>query len=288
MNARRRAAFFRAENTAFNAELLEKRGKKRYNKINMGGYAKKINQKEKQPMKIAICDDSGETRLEISRLVKKQQERAEIDFFVSGEELLSADTEYDIIFLDIAMKKLSGIETAKRLRESSEKRGGKKSIIVFITAFKDYMNEAFDVNAFHYLIKPVDGEKFSEVFSRAAKETDFASDGGYVMIKSGGIMQKLFLHDIYYVESSNKKAIFHTSRGVFDTYGKMEELEKSLGESFYRCHRCFLVNMESVRAYGVDEITVINGERLLLAKKKYGEFVKAYLRYAKRGGIVNV
>lgn len=249
---------------------------------------KKINQKEKQPMKIAICDDSGETRLEISRLVKKQQERAEIDFFVSGEELLSADTEYDIIFLDIAMKKLSGIETAKRLRESSEKRGGKKSIIVFITAFKDYMNEAFDVNAFHYLIKPVDGEKFSEVFSRAAKETDFASDGGYVMIKSGGIMQKLFLHDIYYVESSNKKAIFHTSRGVFDTYGKMEELEKSLGESFYRCHRCFLVNMESVRAYGVDEITVINGERLLLAKKKYGEFVKAYLRYAKRGGIVNV
>lgn len=196
MNARRRAAFFRAENTTFNAELLEKRGKKRYNKINMGGYAKKINQKEKQPMKIAICDDSGETRLEISRLVKKQQERAEIDFFVSGEELLSADTEYDIIFLDIAMKKLSGIETAKRLRESSEKRGGKKSIIVFITAFKDYMNEAFDVNAFHYLIKPVDGEKFSEVFSRAAKETDFASDGGYVMIKSGGIMQKLFLHDI--------------------------------------------------------------------------------------------
>lgn len=239
-------------------------------------------------MKIAICDDSDNTRLEIADLIKRQSDGARIDFFSSGEEITASAEEYDIIFLDIAMKELSGLEAAKSIRERQEKKGSKKSVIIFITAFKDYMEEAFDVNAFHYLIKPIDGEKFSRVFSRAAKEINFEKNDGYIMVKSGGVQQKLFLRDIYYVESSNKKAIYHTKNGVFPAYGKMEDLESRLGGSFYRCHRCFLVNMESICSYGFDEITVVNGDKLLLAKKKYSDFVKAYLRYAKGGGIVNV
>lgn len=239
-------------------------------------------------MKIAVCDDSKEIRLEIADLIKKQSDNAKIDFFDSGEAITASDEKYDIIFLDIAMKELSGIGAAKSIRERQEKFGGKKSIIIFITAFKDYMEEAFDVNAFHYLVKPIDSEKFSRVFSSAVKEADFEKRDGYIMVKSGGVQHKLFLRDIYYVESSNKKAIYHTKNGVFSTYGKMEDLESRLGGSFYRCHRCFLVNMESICSYGFDEITVINGDKLLLAQKKYSDFVKAYLRYAKEGGIVNV
>lgn len=238
-------------------------------------------------MKIAVCDDSREIRGEIASLVKERQSGLETAEFGSGEELLRCGEDFDMIFLDISMKTLSGIETAERLRERQEKMPF-KSIIVFVTAFSDYMQSAFDVNAFHYLVKPLDREKFGAVFDRAMKEICLRQNLRSVMIKTGGVQKKLYLKDIYYVESSNKKTVFHTKNGVFDSYGKMEELESRLGGSFYRCHRCFLVNMESICSYGFDEITVINGENLLLAKKKYPDFVKTYLRYAKEGGIVNV
>lgn len=237
-------------------------------------------------MKIAICDDAKEIRLEIAEMIKARCPEAAIADFSSGEGIVCSPEEYDIIFLDIAMGGLTGLEAAKRIREKQS--GGRKSLIIFITAFKEHMQEAFDVNAFHYLVKPIDREKFSEVFARALKEITFADNSEYIVIKSLGRQQKLFLHDIYYIESSNKKAVYHTKNGVFEAYGKMEELETKLGGSFYRCHRCFLVNLENICSYGYDEIRVVNGERLILAKKKYSDFVKAYLRYAKGGGIVNV
>lgn len=239
-------------------------------------------------MKIAICDDSEEIRLEIAELIKEQCPEAAIYHFSSGEVIIGSPNEYDIIFLDIAMGGISGLEAAELLRERQEKSGGKKSIIIFVTAFKEHMPEAFDVNAFHYLIKPPDREKLARVLERALKEANFAESTECIVIKSFGKQRKLFLHDIYYIESSNKKTVYHTKNGIYEAYGKMEELEAKLSGSFYRCHRCFLVNLENVSSYGYDEIRTVNGERLILAKKKYPDFVKAYLRYAKGGGIVNV
>ena len=110
----------------------------------------------------------------------------------------------------------------------------------------------------------------------------------YIVIKNSGTQQKIYLKDIYYIESSNKKVIYHTKNGRFDTYGKMEELEKELGNAFYRCHRCYLVSMEKICAYSADTIQVVGGDELILAQKKYTDFVKRYMRYAKDGGIVNV
>ncbi len=197
-------------------------------------------------MKIAICDDSEEIRLEIAELIKEQRPEAEVTQFSSGEGILCSPEKYDIVFLDIAMGGISGLEAARRLRERQEKNGDKKSIIIFITAFKEHMSEAFDVNAFHYLIKPPDKEKLAHVFRRALKEASFAESAECIVIKSFGKQQKLFLHDIYYIESCNKKTIYHTKNGIYEAYGKMEELEAKLGGGFYRCHRCFLVNMENI------------------------------------------
>ena len=96
------------------------------------------------------------------------------------------------------------------------------------------------------------------------------------------------LKDIYYIESANKKVIAHTSAGVLISYGKMEDFEKLTGGGFYRCHRCYLVNMEHITSYNVSTIQVANGDKLILAQKKYSDFVKQYMIYAKNGGIVNV
>lgn len=239
-------------------------------------------------MKIAICDDDRAVREELCRLIRKQAAEAEVFPYQSGEEMLQAGKDFAIFFLDIATGEVSGMEIAKRIREQEES-GSRKSIIIFVTGYREYMEEAFDVNAFHYLVKPVDEEKFSEVFARAWKEASACEEQAkkHIMVKSSGVQQKLLLKDIYYIESGNKKVMIHTAGGTLEIYGKMEELENGLGNGFYRCHRCYLVNMEKISAYSADSIQVANGDNLLLARKKYSDFIKTYMRYVKNGGIVN-
>ena len=240
-------------------------------------------------MRIAVCDDDRAIREELFRLIQKQVSEADIMEYQSGEELINARGNFDIYFLDIEMGEVSGMDIARRIREQ-EDNGRPRSIIIFVTGYREYMEAAFDVNAFHYLIKPIDTEKFSEVFRRAWKEAAvfYEQEKKYIIVKSSGTQQKILLKNIYYIESGNKKVIFHTTNGTLEVYGKMEELEKGLGNTFYRCHRCYLVNMEKISAYSADNIQVINGDNLLLARKKYSDFIKIYMRYVKNGGIVNV
>ena len=239
-------------------------------------------------MKIAVCDDDQPIREELIRLIRKQISDVDITEYQSGEALINAGGNFDIYFLDIEMDSVSGMDLARHIREQEENR--KRSIIIFVTGYREYMEEAFDVNAFHYLLKPIDEEKFSEVFGRAWKETSvsYEQEKKYIMVKSLGTRQKLLLKSIYYIESGNKKAIIHTTGGTLAIYGKMEELENRLGSTFYRCHRCYLVNMEKIAAYSADNIQVTNGDNLLLARTKYSDFIKTYMRYVKNGGTVNV
>ena len=240
-------------------------------------------------MRIAVCDDDQAIREELIQLIQKQVSDVDIVRYQSGEEMISAKGNFDIYFLDIEMGKVSGMDIARHIREQEES-GRQRSIIIFVTGYREYMGEAFDVNAFHYLLKPLDEKKFTEVFARAWKEASAfcEQEKKYIMVKSLGAQQRLLLKDIYYIESRNKKVIIHTTEKTLEVYGKMEELENRLGSTFYRCHRCYLVNMEKISAYSADNIQVTNGDNLLLARKKYSDFIKTYMRYVKNGGIVNV
>lgn len=241
-------------------------------------------------MKIAICDDDRTTREHIASLIREKELGLEIVLFKTGEDMIKSQENFVICFLDIKMNKISGIDVAKYIRDEQEGRGRKKSIIIFVTGYKEYMEEAFDVNAFHYLLKPINEKKFYTVFERALKDISMKTkqEKLSVIIKYKGMQKKIYLKDIYYIESNNKKVIFHTKEGNLDTYGKMEDWEGKLGNTFYRCHRGYLVNLEKITAYNIDTVDVINGDSLILARKKYSDFIKAYMRYAKDGGIVNV
>lgn len=241
-------------------------------------------------MKIAVCDDDIATREHIVMLIKEQIKDITVVTFASGEEMLKAKEDFDILFLDVKMKELSGMDVAKHIRQEQEQNGSEKSIIIFVTGYEKYMNDAFDVFAFHYLLKPIDEEKFRIVFGRALKELSSAEERtkSYILVKNSGVQQKVYIKDIYYIESANKKVIIHTREGILESYGKMEELERMIGTSFYRCHRCYLVNMEMIVSYNADTIGVVNGDKLILAQKKYHDFIKHYMKYAKDGGIVNV
>ena len=241
-------------------------------------------------MKIAVCDDDKATREHIVSLIKEQDAGADITVFADGEEMLKSDGDFDISFLDVEMREVSGVDVAKQIRKRQGETGKSKSIIIFVTGYEKYVYDAFDVSAFHYLIKPLNKEKFADVFDRAWKEASAVQEQEkqYLFVKNAGVQKKVYLKDIFYIESANKKVIIHTKMGILETYGKMDEWEKAAGGSFYRCHRCYLVNMENIASYGTDMIETVNGDKLLLAQKKYSDFVKRYMDYAKNGGIVNV
>ena len=239
-------------------------------------------------MKIAVCDDDRAAREHIVSLIKEQVQDAEIMTFATGEEMLKAQGGFDISFLDVEMREVSGMDVADHIRQ--EEQGSTKSIIIFVTGYEKYMNSAFDVSAFHYLLKPIDEDKFRSVLGRALKELSLAEEQTkrYILVRNSGAQQKVYIKDIYYIESANKKVVIHTRTGILDSYGKMDELEQMTGSSFYRCHRCYLVNMEKIVSYNASTIKVANGDELILAQKKYNDFIRQYMKYAKDGGIVNV
>ena len=233
--------------------------------------------------RIAVCDDEKNLRENLQMLIKSRYSDCHVDLFDSGNALLSANEDYDIYFLDIQMPGIDGMETAEQIRK---KQKNAESIIIFITAFKEYMSKAFDVRAFHYLIKPVNETKFKVVFSRALNEYHKLNKNAdrHIFVKSGNSMYKILIRDVIYVESQGKKVVIHTKSEAVEYYDKMQELEKTLGNSFFRCHRSYLVNMNHVERYSSTAIWLTNGSEIFLAQKRFQDFVKAYLVFARDGG----
>ena len=116
-------------------------------------------------MQIAVCDDEREIREMFAEKIGKLYPKADLSLYRSGEELLSSAKEPDIVLLDIQMPGRNGMETAKELR-----RTNKKVIIIFVTALDDFVFQAFDVGAFHYLVKPFHDAKFAEVLQSAVEQ----------------------------------------------------------------------------------------------------------------------
>ena len=229
-------------------------------------------------MKIAICDDEIEIGEQIKDLIRSQKTDCRIEFYSSGEELLASEVVFDIIFLDIQMEGMDGLSTARQLRRKTD------ALLIFITGIREAVFDAFDVSAFHYLLKPVDQEKFGEVFRRAV-EVYRAGRQEPLVIRTGGRSLTLERKDILYLESRGRKVEIHRKADpaeIIEIYANMDVLEEQLGEDFYRCHRGYLVNLAYIRDYDRESIGLRNGEIICLSRRKYDDFVKAYMHYLRR------
>lgn len=235
-------------------------------------------------MEIAIVDDEKIICDEIKKRIAEIEPCCSADGYANGESLLLADKVYDIVFLDIQLEGRNGIDTAKELRQRSE-----NTIVIFVTGAKDYVFQAFDVAAFHYLLKPIEGKKFEEVFVRACREAEKRKkeETGLLLVRTRNRTFPLPKDSILYVESRGKKAEIHTGRETISMYASLNGLQAELGDGFYRSHRGYLVNMAYVSEYYHDSILLTGGERVYLAKEKYQEFVREYMRYLKDGGIIH-
>lgn len=229
-------------------------------------------------LKIAVCDDDKWIRTYLKTVIERELS-AKPDLYASGEELLLAQEVYDILFLDICLKngentgQKNGMETAREIH------GKTGTLIIFITAATDYVYEAYDVEAFHYLLKPIDEKKLCEVLHRAAEKAEGKQSRQPLLIKSSGKFLRIPIEDIYYGENEGRKITLHTKNGMFSYYEKMEELEQKLGDDFFRSHRGYLVHLQEVAAYDRTSITLSCGDVVFLAKQKYNDFVAAYMNY---------
>lgn len=230
-------------------------------------------------MNIAICDDESRVRENIKSILEKAFPDVSVREFDSGQKLLeAADSEYlpDIVLLDIAMDGMNGMETAKKLRENSD------MLLIFVTGIKEQVFQAFDVGAFHYLLKPVEKEKLISVVSKAISEAEKNNiQPRFMMIKASEGYRRLNMADILYAESDGRKVILHMKQEILEFYDRMEDLDRRLGAGFYRCHRGYIVSLAQISGYDSTSITLSNGDRIYLAKRKYGEFVKIYCDFLK-------
>lgn len=235
-------------------------------------------------IKIAICDDEANIRTYLSSLIGAQSCPCEIVEYASAGDFLADHRELDLLFLDIelAPDHPDGMELARKIREQAT---GTQPVIIFVTGYERYVFDAFDVGAFQYLLKPVDEEKFAQVFSRAVAQIETAKEkpGRALTLQSANTSKTVPLDSIYYIESSNHKVELHLKDGEFACYAKIGDLELELQDQFFRIHKGYLVNLSYVDGYSKTEVTLTNGEKLLLSKYKYQDFVKAYLRFLKRG-----
>lgn len=241
-------------------------------------------------VRIAICDDEREIRRQLSDWIAIERPDCQIVECASGEELLQSGKAWDIVFLDIQMNGINGIETADRLRKQQMLTDSSETVLIFVTAIKEYVFDAFDVAAFHYLLKPLSPEKFKEVFAKALAEVERrrSREEKTLLIRTRSCHTTISQKDIYYIESQGRKVEIHTMKEKFTVYATMRDLEEKLQTGFYRCHRGYIVNMAYIREYNTSQIELGNGEIVYVAKDKYPLFVKTYMRYLREGGMTLV
>ena len=238
-------------------------------------------------LSIAVCDDEIIECCNMARKIKDILEEMGrpciVRQFQSGGELLQALESFDIVFLDIKMPEISGMELAKEMRKQ-----GRLSLIIFITSASEYVFDAFDVEAFQYLLKPIQTDKLKNVLEKATKRIQIDDNTDFLIISANRQIQKVFLKDILYIESIGRIAIIHCNGGTLEAYEQIGVLEDKLSDkSFFRCHKCFLVNLNYVDAFNKTEVQLENGEKIMLAKRRYEDFQKRILSHMKiKGGIM--
>lgn len=234
-----------------------------------------------QVIRIAICEDAKLDSERLARFVRAGARRrlfeVAISFFSSGEEMLAGfmPGKFDIVFLDIYMKAMTGIEAARHIRERDD-----RVLLVFTTSSVDHALEGYDVQALHYLIKPVTQQGVDEALSRCFKRLEDRMEKiCSVMIDRKQV--DVPLQDIMYVEAQNKYCNIHTSTGeIISPRVPIDKLKEQLPmPPFLHCHRSYIANLNYVHSIDNDfmmkngDIVCIRQMDAKYMKEKYMEFL---------------
>lgn len=232
-------------------------------------------------LKIAICDDEKYYRDKIYQLLKiylkKRQLEANIDIFISGETFLQTTdnlVKYDIVFMDISMEEIDGIQTAKKMRTYHS-----NTYLVFVTSFIDYVLDGYKVEALRYVMKDSLEFGVTEAMDTVLKKMELCQ----VTFSFCEGKKKLYTDNILYIESRKHKSVFtylEAERVNYQIYEKLDQIEKKLnGYGFLRIHKSYLVNMKHIQKINNYKAILDCGEELPVPRLKFQAVREAFVLY---------
>ncbi len=235
-------------------------------------------------LRIAICDDETESRdalrFQLEKILVEDTEQIVYEFS-SGTNaaswLAKHPGELDLLFLDVEMTGLNGMETAGRIRETDT-----NLIIVFVTGYADYVFDGYRVGALDYLIKPVPMPKLQELLHRVRVKLT-SEEAHTFTVKTMDGTWRFPLRDILYFYSDRRKVILVTAKGEYPFYAKLDDIETRLAPSFVRIHQRYLVNPSAVDYLKSDSVTLANAQ--LPCSRKYKEAAVSKIAKSMLGGL---
>lgn len=219
---------------------------------------------------IAICDDETGTCAEIENMIldyaKSHGLHMETEVFYSGESLYSClknGIRFDIIFLDIQLFELDGVQVGRQIREQL---GDENISIVYISSKESYAMSLFQVRPLDFLIKPITSEKAAAVLDKFIQIHEANKQEFY--FKTGKSICKCYLSDICYFACSGKKIEIHSTRETKEFYGSMKEVWRPTeGKGFWMIHKSYVVNAAYVSVYHYDSLQMTDGTILPISQK---------------------
>lgn len=228
-------------------------------------------------VKIALCDDDNNDRDSIYKALTEYLDRndlyAQIDLFDSGEQFLCGDTkQYDLVFLDIFMKDINGMETAKKLLAQNQ-----KTQIIFASTSTEYAAEAFSIEALHYLVKPVKTEQLWRVLDKFFQSFH---DLSMIDIKVGRMEESIFVCDILYIEADGKRTHIFTRNGEVLCSQSLAEMANLVPQGqFCMPIRWALVSMKEIANIQTNELELKDGIKIPISRSKREEIKDAFAQF---------
>lgn len=229
-------------------------------------------------LNLAVCDDERIVLQEFEQHVEKFKEETnqniKTTLFQSGEDLVEKyHGEFDVIFLDIQMGGMNGIQIAREIREMDE-----KVVIVFLTSIMKYVLEGYKVNAKNYLMKPLSYQRFKIEMEQLVSK--WKRDKEFILVKNDSGKYIIYLNQIIYIETFERNTLIHREQDEIICYKTMKEHEDSLKDNhFYRVHSSYIVNLSYISEVVNNEIKLITGDYVLLSKNRKKSFMDAWLKF---------
>lgn len=207
-------------------------------------------------LRIAVVEDdktyAAQLKEYLVRYGTEKNQKISVALFPDGEDIVTdSSAEFDIILMDVEMTFMDGMTTAERIREKDN-----EVVIIFITNMPQYAIQGYKVDALDYVLKPISYFAFSQRIDRALTRVK-KKEATYITVAQKGGKKKLNVDKICYVEVRDHDLIYHTTKGDIVTKSSMKEAEDTLGGTkFFRCNRCYLVNLEYVEDFRGNDVTV--------------------------------
>lgn len=234
-------------------------------------------------MKIVIVEDETEARNQLQEYIKRYSSASappEVSAFTDAESFLSSfKGDADIVFMDIRLPGIDGMEATRRIHEKNS-----RTLVIFTTSLAQYAAQGYSVNAFDFLLKPVNYYDFSLKMDRAMEKLK-SSQSIVITVKKKADVALIRAEDIRYVEVLKHKVVFHTNHGDYEEYQPLYKVQQELeGLSFSLCNQCFLVNLRYVTRITNESVFLGETELQLSHAKKKSFLIDLNLYYA-NGGI---